>query len=274
MPELPEVESIVNRLRNGSQDIPSLIGMRIRGAQVYWQRSLVIPSLEEFSRRIVNQFIRSIERRGKFLVFRLSEDVLLIHLRMSGDLILTHSTHLEHNHLRMAIDFDNDYHLYFIDPRKFGRVWLVNQAHQVVGDLGPEPLDPKFTPTKFYQSLQTYQRRIKPLLMDQTFIAGLGNIYADEALFRAGIHPLTISSQLSLQQAEELLKAIQEVLLEGIERNGASIDWVYRGGEFQNHFAVYHRSGEACYRCGTKIAKITVGQRSTHYCPNCQKQLG
>ena len=111
---------------------------------------------------------------------------------------------------------------------------------------------------------------IKPLLMDQHFLAGMGNIYTDEALFKSKIHPLTIASSLSSTQARSLLNAIRSVLQAGIEHNGSSIDWVYRGGSFQNYFCVYARTGKHCYVCGTPIARITVGQRGTHYCPNCQ----
>jgi formamidopyrimidine-DNA glycosylase len=115
------------------------------------------------------------------------------------------------------------------------------------------------------------RRQLKPLLLDQTFVAGLGNIYADEALWVAKLHPLASSATLSKPQSAALLRGIRKVLAEGIRRNGASIDWVYRGGEFQNHFHAYQRTGEKCPRCGSKIKRIAVGQRSTHFCPTCQK---
>lgn len=270
MPELPEVESIARRLREGSSAYPSLIGMGINSATLYWQRSLVTPPFDEFYNRIQGQVINSIYRRGKYLAFQLSNDTLIFHLRMSGDLVIQQEHKNIIQHLRLALELNQGFTLYFLDPRKFGRIWLVPQPAHIFNGLGPEPLDQNLTVEKFYSSLKAVKRQLKPLLMDQSFIAGLGNIYTDEALHRAGIHPLLISNQLTLNQAANLLVSIRDVLTEGIQRNGASIDWVYRGGEFQNHFHVYHRMGEPCYRCGTPIERIRVGQRSTHFCPNCQ----
>jgi formamidopyrimidine-DNA glycosylase len=173
-------------------------------------------------------------------------------------------------HDRLILNLDGGYDLAFNDARKFGRVWLVDDIDRVVGCLGPEPLDEGFTTKEFYDRLHTTRRQLKPLLLDQSFIAGLGNIYVDEALFLAKQHPLTSASNLSEAQAARLLESIRAVLQEGIARNGASIDWVYRGGEFQNYFRVYQRTGEACPNCGTPIARIIVGQRGTHFCPHCQ----
>jgi formamidopyrimidine-DNA glycosylase len=142
----------------------------------------------------------------------------------------------------------------------------------VLADLGPEPFDTKLTPARFHAMLAVRNRQLKPLLLDQTFIAGLGNIYADEALWASRLHPLTTSNSVSKAQAGELIRAIRKVLREGIRRNGASIDWVYRGGEFQNHFKAYQQTGEPCSRCGSPIRRIVVGQRSTHFCATCQKK--
>ncbi|MGB9639854.1 MAG: DNA-formamidopyrimidine glycosylase [Anaerolineales bacterium] len=270
MPELPEVESIAKRLRNGSAGYPSLIGKRIHSVTLHWQRSLVTPSVDEFLTRIQGQEMVSIYRRGKYLAFQLSRDTLIFHLRMSGDLVIQQEQENPIHHVRLTLELEKGCTLYFLDPRKFGRVWLVSQPEQIFAALGPEPFDENLTAEKFYASLKAVKRQIKPLLMDQSFIAGLGNIYTDEALHRAGIHPLFISNQLTLDQATALLGSIRKVLADGIQRNGASIDWVYRGGEFQNHFFVYHRKGEPCYRCGTPIERIRVGQRSTHFCPKCQ----
>ena len=160
--------------------------------------------------------------------------------------------------------------LVFSDPRKFGRVWLVDDPQAVLGRLGPEPFDPHLTAEEFHRRLQQRHRQIKPLLMDQAFLAGLGNIYTDEALHMARIHPLLLSDQITLAESALLIESIRIVLKEGVFRNGASIDWVYRGGDFQNHFRVYQRTGEPCPVCGTPIARMVVGQRGTHYCPHCQ----
>ncbi len=270
MPELPEVETIARTLRQAGPIGQSIIGQRIEGAQLLWERTLVTPSPAEFKRRIVRQSIEDVSRRGKYLVLKLSHDVLLIHLGMSGDLLIEIDSQAPEGHVRMRLNFEGGYRLCFNDPRKFGRVWLTSEPQAVLAKLGPEPLSPSFTSEDLYQRLQPRNRQIKPLLLDQTFIAGLGNIYADEALHLAKIHPLTIASTLDIKQAERLWHSIRQVLEEGIQRNGASIDWVYRGGDFQNYFQVYHRTGETCPVCGTTIERIIVGQRSTHICPTCQ----
>jgi formamidopyrimidine-DNA glycosylase len=149
-------------------------------------------------------------------------------------------------------------------------VWLVDEVDRVVGMLGPEPLDESLTVEILFDRLHATRRQLKPLLLDQTFVAGLGNIYVDEALNLAKLHPLTPANCVNSAQAARLLESIRTVLRDGIARNGASIDWVYRGGEFQNYFRVYQRTGEPCPECGTPIARITVGQRGTHFCPLCQ----
>jgi formamidopyrimidine-DNA glycosylase len=190
---------------------------------------------------------------------------------MSGDLIFEPAgSHETRKHDRMILNFTDGGRLCFNDARKFGRVWLVKDSQVIFRNLGPEPFDPLLTATRFHADLQSKKRQIKPLLLDQSFLAGLGNIYTDEALFLARIHPATTSNRLNFDQASALLTAIREVLNEGIRRNGASIDWVYRGGDFQNYFQVYQRDGEACPRCGTTLERMVIGQRGTHFCPNCQ----
>jgi formamidopyrimidine-DNA glycosylase len=270
MPELPEVETIRRALRDGGRDGPPLIGRRIQSAHLLWERTLATPSPAEFGPRIAGQVIRDIGRRGKFLLFELSHDVLLLHLRMSGDLLVESGEVPLAAHDRLALDLDGGLRLAFNDPRKFGRAWLVSDPGGVLDGLGPEPLSPELTPEAFHERLHAHHRQLKPLLLDQSFLAGLGNIYADEALHQARLHPLTIASQLDRAQAARLLASIRQVLEDGIQRQGASIDWVYRGGDFQNYFHVYQRTGEACGNCGTSIQRIVVGQRGTHFCPACQ----
>ncbi len=274
MPELPEVETIKNLLRQGKGNSPSLLGMVVTNAHLLWDRTLAHPSPQEFTRQVIGQRVEDIERRGKFLHFRLSRDSLLIHLRMSGDLLVRPTNMPVGAYDRLVLDMQEGIRLAFSDPRKFGRVWLVDQPQTVLGTLGPEPFDPQLTPEEFYRRLQGHRRQIKPLLMDQAFLAGLGNIYTDEALHLARIHPLQLSNRISPVASGRLLESIRNVLAEGILRNGASIDWVYRGGDFQNHFHVYQRTGEPCPVCGTPIARIVLGQRGTHYCPQCQKLHG
>jgi len=272
MPELPEVETIGRSLREGINNIPSLIGERIHGAIVLWERSIAAPSPKEFSQKITGQTIHDISRRGKFLRFDLDQDTMLIHLRMSGDLWVETQNTPPALHHRLILNLDEGgYRLAFNDPRKFGRVWLTARPEEVLGKLGPEPLQDDFTAENLFKMLARFKRQIKPLLMDQTFIAGMGNIYTDEALHQARLHPCSRSDGLNLAAVEGLQKAIRNVLSEGILRNGSSIDWVYRGGDYQRHFRVYQRAGQPCFNCGTPIERILVGQRSSYFCPNCQK---
>jgi formamidopyrimidine-DNA glycosylase len=270
MPELPEVETIARSLQQGGRGKPAIPGWVILSAQLFWERTLAEPGKEEFLKRLPGQQVIEVTRRGKFIVIRLERDHLLIHLRMSGDLRVEEVASQPQPHDRMLILFEDGAGLYFNDTRKFGRVWLLTDPQPILGKLGPEPLDEAFTAREFHTRLASRKRQLKPLLLDQTFLAGLGNIYTDEALFLAQLQPLASSNALSLGQATRLLGTIREVLNEGILHNGASIDWVYRGGEFQNHFRVYQRTGEPCLVCGTPIERILVGQRSSHFCPVCQ----
>lgn len=264
MPELPEVETIVRTLR------PALIGKTILEADLRWRRSLATPAPATFKKRIRGQVIRSISRRAKFLDLELSDQHLVIHLRMSGDLLVVLGGYQADQHDRLIARLSEDASLVFRDTRKFGRLWLVDDPQQVFKDLGPEPLSEAFTSDWLHSALLARRRQLKPLLLDQAFLAGLGNIYTDEALHLAKLHPLALSNSLTRAQAQRLWQAIRDVLEEGIRRNGASIDWVYRGGDFQNYFRVYGREGEACPVCKTPIQRITVGQRGTHFCPHCQ----
>jgi formamidopyrimidine-DNA glycosylase len=285
MPELPEVETISRTLG------PELIGRTILSAQVRWPGTIAQPSVRVFTRRIAGQIIQGVNRRGKFLRLQLSAYDLLVHLRMSGDLEIRRSnrTFKAHDRLILRLSAPNDgsiapgsrgraqsgpgsgSSLVFNDTRKFGRVWLTQNMGEVTGALGPEPLGRAFTAEWLYRGVHAHRRRLKPLLLDQGFIAGLGNIYTDEALHLAKLHPLRISDSLTRTETAHLHAAIRATLREGIRRNGASIDWVYRGGDFQNHFRVYDRAGQPCPVCGTTIERLVVGQRGTHICPHCQR---
>jgi len=269
LPELPEVETISRALRNGGRDAPSIVGWKIISAQLRWPKTLAGPSWIEFQNKIIDQQVLDIHRRGKFIVIHLDNHFLVVHLRMSGDLRVEADEQEIQKHDHLIIWFENGMHLAFNDPRKFGRVWLLDDVEPLFSQLGPEPFEIE-SAEYFHQMLTKHNRQIKPLLMDQHFISGMGNIYTDEALHKANLHPLINSSAISSEQAKNLLNAIKEVLNLGIVRNGASIDWFYRGGSFQNEFQVYGRNGLPCLNCGTLINKIVVGQRGTHYCPTCQ----
>jgi formamidopyrimidine-DNA glycosylase len=264
MPELPEVETFVRALK------PQLTGLTILSADLRWARTLAAPSPSQSKRQAAGQRIVDVSRRAKYLILNLEDYNLLIHLRMSGDLIIRGGKIRPEKHDRLLLHFSNDTYLAFNDTRKFGRVWLTDQPEDVLGRLGPEPLEKNFTAQWLFENLHARKRALKPLLLDQAFIAGLGNIYTDECLHIAKLHPLAASNNVTREQAEALHMAIRAVLKDGIRRNGASIDWVYRGGEFQNYFRVYGREGQPCPVCGAKIQKLTVGQRGTHVCPKCQ----
>jgi len=278
MPELPEVETIARKLagtHNGAEF--SIINREVQDALVLWEGTLANQLPDDFNARVKNQRIRSVWRRGKFLAFTLSKDTILIHLRMSGDLRLERvvdETGTEmpfQKHDRLVLVFTSGIRLAFNNPRKFGRVWLLSTPSEVLGDLGPEPLDEALDAECFRVMLQKHKRQLKPLLMDQHFIAGMGNIYTDEALYRAKLHPIRRSNTVTKEESACLLDSIRFVLQEGIRHNGTSIDWVYRGGGFQNHLNVYGRTGEPCPVCGTQIKRLVVGQRGTHICPGCQQ---
>lgn len=265
MPELPEVETIARSIK------PEILGKTILSADVLWVRTLAAPSVKHFKEQVRGQKVKDVTRRAKYLDIALKDYHLLVHLRMSGDIIIRQSRTEPEKHDRLLLNFSNKKQLAFNDTRKFGRVWFTKDLESVFAKLGPEPLESGFTSKWLFENLCKRKRQLKPLLLDQTFIAGLGNIYTDECLYIAKLHPLTLSNAVSQKQAEALHEAIQSVLKEGIRRNGASIDWVYRGGDYQNHFRVYDREGESCLVCGTEIRKLTVGQRGTHVCPKCQR---
>ncbi len=274
MPELPEVETVVRELRQ------LLIGRMITGVRVYWRRTIARPSVAGFTQRLPGRRIRAIQRRAKYLVFELARsssgpptDYLLIHLKMSGRLDITSRKRSIDKHDRVIFDLSGGRQLRFNDMRKFGRMYLVEDVESVTGHLGPEPLSEAFTPAVFKQRLAGRTGRLKPLLLDQAFIAGIGNIYADEALWLARLHPLRRADSLSDAEVRALYRAIRTALRDGIKRSGASFDRVYPSGEYQNHFRVYHREGKPCRRCQRPIHRIVVGQRGTHFCAHCQSLI-
>jgi len=270
VPELPEVETIRRALQFGGRGGPAIIGWKITQADLLWNGVLATNNEQEFLQEIIGQSIVRVDRRAKFLDLNLDHHHILIHLRMSGDIRVEEEQQPVLKHDRAIFYFENGFRLVFNDPRKFGRIWFIDDPQSILGRLGPEPLEPLLTPEIFYQRLSKKNRQIKPLLMDQSFISGMGNIYTDEALYQAHLHPLRSSSSLNPGEAELLLHAIRYQLTEGIRRNGSSIDWVYRGGDFQNNFKVYGKNGQYCLICGKVIEKIQVGQRGTHFCPTCQ----
>jgi len=264
MPELPEVETIVRGLQT------PLLGRTITAAKVLWHNT-ARPSVVEVEAKLPQRRIEALSRRGKYLKFVLSGGkMLFIHLKMSGDLRVLPQSQAVHPHTRAFFNLDNGNRLEFKDPRKFGRIHLTDNPQSVIGTLGPEPLADDFSVDDFIALFERRSGRLKPLLMNQTFIAGLGNIYAAEACFWARLDPRRPANTLSAADLARLYHAIRRVLRHGIMLKGATLDNVYRGGEFQNHFQVYGKTGKPCPRCGTPIARVMLAGRSTFFCPACQ----
>ena len=274
MPELPEVEIIVRGLR------PDLQGRAILSAGVYWPRTIATSSIEVFQRRIAGQRVESVGRRGKYVTLQLSGgDWLLIHLKMTGHLQVMPPGARDAppgKHVRAVFCLDDGYQLVFRDPRKFGRIHLTGDPDTVVGDLGPEPLAGDFTLEVFTARMRRRRGRLKPLLLNQRFIAGLGNIYADESLFAARLHPRRTAGTLSDDEIAALYHAIRRVLRQGIENRGTTLsDGVYRDaageeGSNQAQLRVYGRTGQPCVCCATPVQRIVLSGRGAHFCPRCQ----
>lgn len=270
MPELPEVETVVRGLRD------PLIGRLIEGVWYELAKVIATPTPEEFMARIQGQTVRAITRRAKYIVCELDTDVFAVHLKMTGRLyVVDADANLDDDRwLRFRLDLDNGQQLRFSDARRFGRVYLSQSIAHLAPDLGPEPLTDDFTPEVFRERLNGRHKVIKALLLDQSFIAGVGNIYADEALHRANIHPLRPANSLNPDETSRLYEAVRAALNDGIDYEGASINWYRKpngeSGESQDHFYAYGRDGQPCLNCGTTIEKIRIGQRGTHFCPHCQ----
>jgi len=262
MPELPEVETVVRTLR------PAIIGRRIINAEFTGLRVL-IGTARKTSAALAGKKIVAVERHGKFISIRLDKGYLVVHLGMTGKL-LTNGELSKWTHAIFTLDQGS---LLYTDPRHFGRIEYGDELPARVAALGPEPLE--VTLAEFARRLKQRKSPIKAVLLNQAVVRGVGNIYADEALFRAGVRPKSVAASLRADRVERVYHAMQEVLAEAIESRGSSVsnyvDADGNRGSFQNAHRVYQRTGKPCVSCGAPIKKIIVGQRSTHYCPRCQK---
>lgn len=276
MPELPEVQTVVNDLKSAG-----LINAAIIDAQVFWPRSISKLSPAAFRRRLKQKTLTDIRRRGKYIVIHLSgNNHLLIHLRMTGRLHLVAADQPRSKHEHVILKFKNQPQLRFHDTRKFGRFYLVDDTETILGHLGPEPLAPDFTVKYLAARMDTRRRLLKPLLLDQAFIAGLGNIYADEALWDAKIHPRRIANTLTKTEISALHGAIVKVLKRGLRNLGTTLgsgkpnfySIAKNKGRNRDQLMVFRRTGFPCPRCDSIVERIIVGQRSTHFCPKCQKE--
>lgn len=274
MPELPEVETVVKDLNQSA-----IIGLKIKTAEVHWHRSIGDLPLSEFAKKLIGHTILKITRRAKYIVVTLDKGYVLIHLRMTGRFTLESKECPHSPYERVCLTLSDGRQLRFIDTRKFGRIYLSQNLEQFFNKIGPEPLDSSFTWQKLHSMLAKRSTRLKPLLLNQEFIAGLGNIYVDEALWLAKLHPLRKANTLSENEIKELFKAIQEALLKGIQSNGATLGNgktnFYRldGSKGRHIFElnVFRLTGKPCKRCNTLIEKIVITGRSTHFCPQCQQ---
>jgi len=271
MPELPEVETVVRSIR------PQVVGQTIHSLWYDWEKTLHSPSPSEFEARVINQKITAVTRRAKYIVIHLTDAFLLVHLKMTGRLYVAHHSEQQRADRWVHVKFglNDGLELRFSDSRKFGRVYLTDDIKTVIKNTGPEPLEDAFTVDIFHERLKRRNKVIKALLLDQTFIAGVGNIYADEALHQAKIHPQRRSQSLTDDEIALLYQTVRDALNKGINHEGASINWYRKPdgtkGTSQDHFFAYGRDGKPCLICGTTMEKIRVAQRGTHFCPNCQK---
>lgn len=275
MPELPEVEHVVRALR------PAIVGRKILAAELKLKRTAPELSARVFNRRLTGSTISAVERRGKHILIQLdSGEVLIVHLRMTGKFVslATEDSLLPHSHVILYLD--DDRRLVYCDMRQFGRMNLVASKRlfksRELRDLAPEPLSEEFSEDYLAATLKRSKRTLKQILLDQTKVLGLGNIYAAEALFLARISPFAIASSISRQRVRRLHEAIKQVLREAIDSgstlkiNLSDRNGIYFGSD-ERFWRVYEREGEPCVNCGTRIRRVVHGGRSTYYCPKCQR---
>lgn len=274
MPELPEVQTVVNDL-NSALNGP----VTITGAKVFWPKMVDKLTPGEFDAKLKSLTIKHIWRRAKYIVLDLDNGRhLIVHLRMTGHLLLAPKDAPRDKHEHVALALDDGRELRFHDTRKFGRFYLVDDLKGFFANIGPEPFSDAFSPEIMVKMLRGASRRLKPLLLDQSFLAGLGNIYVDEALWEAKLHPETKACDVTAAQAHKLYYAILKVLQSGLNNMGTTLGTSAsnyysvsgRKGRNSDNLKVFRRKGEPCANCGTIIEKLVVGQRGTHICPKCQ----
>ncbi|MGM0602926.1 MAG: bifunctional DNA-formamidopyrimidine glycosylase/DNA-(apurinic or apyrimidinic site) lyase [Bacillota bacterium] len=274
MPELPEVETVVKGLR------PLIKDRRITAVTISEKKIIAYPEVDKFKKEVTNRKIEDISRRGKYIVIHLENDrELIIHLRMTGKLLVKECEKFRDKHTHVIFHLNDEQELRFNNIRKFGRIYLINadQPEKAGGyaELGPEPLSDDLSLNGFKDMFKNRRGVIKSLLMNQKFIAGIGNIYADEILFRSGLDPERKADTLTESEIEKIYSNMREILKKGIIYGGTTFsDYVNAFGEkgsFQEELQIYQKEGEECRRCGSIIEKKRVGGRGTYFCPGCQK---
>jgi len=270
MPELPEVQTILDALA------PLILDQEIHSVTAVWPPVIDRPERALFVVWMQGRRVVEVDRRGKYMLFRLDDGRwLIMHLRMTGKVRVVDASEPLRSHDRLIFHLTNGRDWRFEDQRKFGRVYLVEDPAEVIAKLGPEPLGDDFTPGYLAQTLARRTAPIKSLLLDQRIVAGIGNIYADESLFRARIHPLRPGGSLTLGETGALVGAVKAVLSQALAEMGTTLRDYRRPdgsvGAFQNSLQVFQRTGEPCPSCGAPIQRIVVGGRSTHFCPQEQR---
>ena len=270
MPELPEVQTVVNYLSD------NVLGKTISSIESpnNHAKTFVDGTLNDFYQILQQKEIHKIWRRGKYIIFDLDKGYLLFHLRMTGRLILQLPSSGDIKYVSAKLTFQDGSELFFRDTRKFGRIYYCNNLDWLENKLGLEPLSSGFTAEWLHDQLKQKNRMMKPLLLDQSFIAGLGNIYVDEALWQAGIHPESRSSQIGTKKTDSLCCGIKNILKKAIALNGTTIINFSYGqnsmGSYKEKLKIFGKTDQPCPTCGNPILKIKVAQRGTHFCPKCQ----
>lgn len=279
MPELPEVETVRRDLQRLT------LGLCILAVEVLLPRTVAYPGKDEFAQGLAGSCLTQWQRRGKYLLGSLDSGAVLgVHLRMTGQLLWVQGSAPLPIHTRVRLHLEQGWELRFVDLRTFGQMWLVPAGVEpetvipALQSLGPEPLSPAFSEAYFQAALQKSRRPIKAALLDQSLVAGVGNIYADEALFLSGIHPSTPAAQLSDAAKSRLREALIRVLQAGLEQRGTTLrdyrDLRGLNGNYQGQAWVYGREGDPCRLCGTPIQRSKLSGRSAHFCPRCQPPPG
>jgi formamidopyrimidine-DNA glycosylase len=275
MPELPEVETVARDLRRHLLPSDGSPGPVIAGSRVAWARTLRDADPGAFIAGVAGHRIEQIRRRGKLIVVDLDGGAFLtIHLKMTGQVFVVPADLPRDPYERLALALADGREIRFRDVRKFGRIELYAADDDPFDGLGPEPLDPRFTLRAWRARLRKRRGRLKPLLVDQSFVVGVGNIYADEALWRSRLHPLRSAGSLRPHDERTLYRNVIDILAEAVERRGSSIDDYTApdgDGEMQERLDVYQRTGQPCPRCGRPIRRIVIGIRATHFCSFCQR---
>lgn len=270
MPELPEVESVIKGLKG------ELVGSQLISFECLWEKTIDGWGVSDFKKLIQGNVVSDISRRGKYIIIHTDHSAIVIHLRMTGRLYIGKADEIfeADRWMRIAFNLNNGKQLRFSDLRKFGRIALVDDLSSFFSHLGPEPLSEDFDVNTFHSECSSRRKSIKTLLLDQGIIAGVGNIYADESCFLAGIHPARNANTLTNLEVVRLYRCIREVLHYAIKFEGSSFQWYRKpdgsDGKLQNHFYVFNREGEPCRSCAVPIVKIRHRGRGTHFCPFCQ----